>query len=86
MPLYSYRCEKCSLMTDAFRAIDNRNRTPKCEHYGGKTNKTISLCRVHPDFEPYYDDNLESHIKSKQHRQKVMKDRGVTEAYGKGWT
>jgi hypothetical protein len=35
--------------------------------------------------EPYYDDNLETHIRSRQHREQVMKERGVVEGYGKGW-
>jgi hypothetical protein len=37
------------------------------------------------DLEPYYDDNLETGIKSKQHRKEVMRERGVYEKFGKGW-
>lgn len=84
MPLYSYRCKSCEELTDAFRSVDDRDNAPKCS-CGGETRKIISLYRVHSDLTPYYDDNLQSHIKSKQHRQKVMKEQGVAEKFGKGW-
>ena len=87
MLLYEYRCrnEDCREITEAYRSVKDRNNTPECSECGGPTRKIISIQRVHPDFEPYYDDNLETDIQSKQHRRKVMKEQGVTEAYGKGW-
>ena len=86
MPLYSYRCKSCKAVTDAFRRIAERDDCPPCDECEGNTKKIISTYSVHPDFEPYYDENLESHIESKQHRKKVMQEKGVIEAYGKGWT
>lgn len=83
--MYEYRCRKCREITTAMRSVENRDDAPECEHCGGKTRKIISLNKVHADCEPYYDDNLQTHIKSKQHRKKVMKEQGVSEAYGKGW-
>lgn len=85
MPLYSYRCNACDETTDAVRAVEDRHDTPACE-CGGETRKIIAPYTVHPDFEPYYDDNLETGILSKQHRKKVMAEKGVSEYYGKGWT
>lgn len=84
MPIYEYRCQDCNEITDAFRSVSNRDDAPECS-CGGETKKIISSYRVHSDFAPYYDENLESYVKSKQHRKKVMKEKGVTEAYGKGW-
>lgn len=84
-PIYEYRCRDCGEVTTAFRRVDNRNSAPECE-CGGATRKILSLGRVVGDFEPYYDDNLETHIRSKKHRKKVMKEKGVDEIYGKGWT
>ena len=84
MPIYSYRCNACQEVTEAFRSVSNRHDTPDCE-CGSDTRKIISPYSVHPDFEPYYDDNLETGIKSKQHRKQVMREKGVSEAYGKGW-
>jgi putative FmdB family regulatory protein len=89
MPLYEYRCrtEPCGELTEAIRSVADREDCPSCSHCGGNTRKIISFTQaVHPDFAPYYDDNLETHIKSKQHRKKVMKEKGLVEAYGKGWS
>lgn len=37
------------------------------------------------DVAPYYDDNLQTYVRSKQHRAEVMREKGLTEKYGKGW-
>lgn len=84
MPLYTYSCRDCGHEVDAYRTVANRNDCPRCE-CGGETQKIIAASRVHGDMEPYYDDNLETHIKSRQHRQQVMREKGVVEGYGKGW-
>ena len=86
MPVYEYRCNDCNEITEQFQSIADRDNCPECEHCGKDTRKIISSQRVHPDFEPYYDENLETHIQSKQHRKKVMKEKGLVELYGKGWT
>jgi len=85
MPIYEYRCPGCHELTEAYRRVSERNDAPACRACGGATNKIISAGRVHPDFSPYYDDNLEAWVKSKQHRKKIMREQGVVEAYGKGW-
>ena len=84
--IYEYRCQECNKITEAVRSVDDRNNVPECEHCGGRTRKIISVSKVHGDFEPYYDDNLETHIQSKQHRKKVMKEKDVYEIVGKGWS
>ena len=87
MPLFEYKCqnEDCEEITEAFRSVKDRDNAPECSHCGAWTRKIISVQRVHSDFTPYYDDNLQTGIQSKQHRKKVMKEQGVSEAYGKGW-
>jgi len=82
--LYEYRCQLCDKITEAHRSVAKRDDAPECS-CGGHTRKIISIQRVHSDFAPYYDDNLETHVQSKQHRKKVMKEKDVVEAYGKGW-
>lgn len=84
MPLYEYLCADCGHVTDEYRSVEQRNDAPKCE-CGGQTRKIVSGYKVHADMEPYYDENLETHIQSRQHRQQVMKEKGVVEGYGKGW-
>jgi len=83
--LYEYRCQTCSEITEAHRSVAERDDAPECSQCGNITRKIITIQRVHSDFVPYYDDNLETGIQSKQHRKKVMKEKGVYENYGKGW-
>ena len=82
---YEYRCELCSELTEALREIEERNDCPKCDHCGGKTKKIISKYYTHGDIDPYYDENLDSFVRSKQHRKQIMRDQGVSEKYGQGW-
>jgi putative FmdB family regulatory protein len=82
MPLYEYSCS-CGKSVDEFRSVANRNRAPKC--CGKPMKKVIGGHSVVADVEPYYDDNLESVVKSRQHRRSLMKERGVYEKFGKGW-
>ena len=86
MPIYEYRCRACGEITDAFRSVDERDSAPPCQICGTETRKILSVSRPIGDMEPYFDDNLETYIKSKKHRRGVMKDKGVSEKYGKGWT
>ena len=81
---YQYRCLTCKEITDAMRDLEDRGNCPTCD-CGGKTRKIISLYVVHSDMEPYYDEHLQTHIQGKQHRQKVMKEQGVSEYYGQNW-
>ncbi len=82
--IYQYRCLDCKEITEAVRSVENRDDCPTCV-CGGKTRKIISLYTVHSDLTPYYDENLQTHIQGKQHRQKIMKEQGVSESYGAGW-
>jgi putative FmdB family regulatory protein len=82
--IYEYRCEDCREITEAYRTVADRENCPPCE-CGGQTKKIISGYHVHGDMEPYYDDNLQTYIRGKQHRQQVMKEQGLFENYGQGW-
>ena len=84
MPIYEYECGDCQKITDAYRRVADLDNCPPCE-CGGKTKKIISAFWTHSDLTPYYDDNLQTHIQSKQHRKKVMKQQGVCENFGQGW-
>ena len=83
MPLYSYECQ-CGGTKDEFRRLSERNVLPTCEC--GKTmQRVIGGYSVIPDMAPYYDDNLETYVKSRQHRKQVMREKGVYESFGKNW-
>ena len=50
--------------------------------------KLISSYSVIGDLEPYLDANLSDRpvwVRSKRHREQLMRENGVTEKYGKGW-
>lgn len=83
MPLYEWQCP-CGKSKDEFRRVAERNRPQPCE-CGKRMARVITAYKVVGDVAPYYDDNLESWVKSKQDRKKLMRDRGVYESYGKGW-
>jgi putative FmdB family regulatory protein len=85
MPLYTYLCPDCGATTDEFRKIAERNDCPECELCKVSMQKLIGGHSVIGDVEPYWDDNLQTGIKSKQHRKEIMREQGVSEKYGKGW-
>jgi putative FmdB family regulatory protein len=82
MPLYEYECA-CGKHADEFRSVADRNNAPLC--CGKPMQKVIGGHRVIGDVAPYYDDNLETYVKSKQHRREVMREQGVSEIYGRRW-
>jgi putative FmdB family regulatory protein len=82
MPLYVYEC-RCGKRAEEFRSVAERNDAPKC--CGKPMQKQLGGHRVIGDVEPYYDENLEAPVKSRQHRAQLMKERGVYEKFGKGW-
>ena len=83
--LYEYACQDCHKHTDAFRRVDERNVCPPCQHCGGATRKIISLSKPIGDMAPYYDDNLQAYVTSRQHRRELMKQQGVSEKFGTHW-
>lgn len=85
MPIYDYRCNHCGREDkDVFAKMDEVEIS--CKTCGKMSDRLISVSyRVIPDLEPYFDVNLDSHIKSRRHRESVMKDKGVSEKFGKGW-
>lgn len=86
MPTYEYKCPHCSKIEEKFNCMDNHSDGPVCcgetmrQHYGSY--------HVVPDLKPYVDENIGDKpvlVKSKQHREQLMKENNVTELYGKGW-
>jgi putative FmdB family regulatory protein len=83
MPLYEFSCE-CGKTADEFRRLGDRNAPKECE-CGKLMTRVITSYRAIGDVDPYYDENLESWVKSKQDRKRIMREQGVSEAFGKGW-
>ena len=85
MPIYTYECDECGAIKDEFRKIEERDASPECDLCRTNMRKVISSYYVVGDVAPYYDDNLQAHIRSKQHRRDVMREQGVTEKFGDDW-
>ena len=75
MPLYNYRCEKCAFECDDFSSVAERHNGPP--HCGQKMRLDVSGPSIRCDLEPYFDENLETYIKSRQHHKQVMREEDV---------
>jgi hypothetical protein len=75
MPIYSYICARCGFSCDEFNKVDHRHVGPP--HCGEQMKLDVTGPAVHTDLEPYFDDNLSTYVKSRQHRKSVMRDQGV---------
>lgn len=85
MPHYDFSCPICGKTQEVFMRIADY-RAPIC--CGGPTNPVLGNYSVIKDFQPYLDKNITDQpvlVKSKKHRQQLMKQYGVTEKIGKGW-
>ena len=82
--LYSYQCSGCGAIREEFRSVAARNDPLTCS-CGQPMAKMLGGHRVIGDMKPYYDENLQAYVKSRQHRKQLMKEQGVSEAYGKKW-
>ena len=87
MPLYDYRCPECAEIIELFgRANEEPRGCPEC---GAKMKRLITTnYHVHGDMEPHLDYEMSSKpvkIKSRKHREQMMKEHGVQERIGKGW-
>lgn len=86
MPLYDYKCDRCDVITEKFGKV---SEVKVCEKCGDKMRRLITTnYNVHGDLEPYVDYEMSSKpvpIKSRKHREKMMREHGVAESYGKGW-
>ena len=84
MPLYDYECQVCGAAKAEFRSVATRNECPGCDLCKAPMVKIISGYAVHGDMD-YFDENLGVQIKSRKHRERVMKEQGVTEKFGQNW-
>ena len=86
MPIYDYKCNVTGQVVEKIAGVDDEKLTCQC---GGKLERqfTIHYTAI-SDMKPYLDEHIGDQpiwIKSRKHRQQVMKETGVYEAYGRGW-
>ena len=84
MPLYDYKC-KCGYEGEHIAYIDERLRCPECKkEMERQMPYTHGICMGVGAY-GYYDENLQTYIKTNAHRREVMRQQGVVEKVGKGW-
>ncbi len=85
MPLYDYECQ-CGNKEERFAHIEDK--TLPCDKCDGEMRRLISshfgICMGVGPY-GYYDDNLQTYVRTNAHKREVMKQQGVTEKFGKGW-
>ena len=81
MRLYDYECPKCGFKAEYLTMAGDVWKCPECR---------IEMKRLPPVFRinmgpvpltGYYDENLQTYIRTNEHRKQVMREQGVSE-YG----
>lgn len=79
-PIYDFKCPDCGVIPNVWAKMDESyTKCPKC---GILTQRLISPANVSPDMKPYLDPNLGHepvYVESRQHRKRLMKERGLSE-------
>ena len=87
MPIFDYECPNCGTVEDVYAGINDKTIVhEKCKGVMKRFisgNKGISMGPAGAF--GYYDDNLETYIHTNRQHREVMKEKGVSEKYGKGW-
>jgi putative FmdB family regulatory protein len=80
MPLYAMECTNCKKEYELFAKVDERNRQ-RCKICSGPLRVVIMPgVYTYKPIDPYYDAGLGCVVKSRQERQKKMKELGLVEA------
>ena len=92
MPLYSLECDRCGVLDEHLQGSDDTHTAVECENCGHQMTRfknrayyadPIAIqgdtCAGSENFSNYYDDALDMHITSRDHRKRVMKERRLTE-------
>ena len=92
MPLYSLECPECGDLAEYFQGVDDRFAEVECEKCGAVMTRATDrayyadrvmiqgdTCAGSCNFSNYYDDGLDMHIESRDHRKRVMKEKGLSE-------
>ena len=86
MPVYDFRCKTCNKTHEYIAKFEERQKTCEC---GGEMDRLITTrYAVIGDIEPYIDEHIGEKpvvVKSRKHRQQLMRENGVYEKFGKGW-
>ena len=86
MPLYDWNCEECGVVENVIAKMDEKTIVhDKC---GNNMTRFISGNKginMGVGAYGYYDDNLQAFCGTNREKKRIMKEKGVSEKYGKGW-
>ena len=84
-PTYDFHCDACKKEQEVFMKMSEFQVPLCCDK---EMKQRLGNYSVIGDIEPYMDQHLGAEpvwVKSKKHREKLMKEYGVQEKFGKGW-
>lgn len=76
MPIYEYKCAICGEEFEAFHWIADRQKQMHC---GEKALLLISKSQGRPVVKEYYSENLDARITGPRQKERIMKERNVSE-------
>lgn len=81
MPAYPYVCKDCGREFDIIKRVSDIDQVEVCECGSENTYRTIALVSIDKTSaaQPYYEPALGCVIKSKQHKSRILKQRGLEE-------
>lgn len=82
MPRYDYECQICGFVEERIFPISEKPDWVACRKCGQGAKSIVGGFRppfLNEDFEPYYDEVLDTFVTSRQHRREVMSRQGLVE-------
>jgi len=83
MPIYTYKCKKCELLTDSYNMISTRHKAPACD-CGGETALSIQPTQLQPvlgggDWDGYACPVTDEFVTSRRRRKYIMDSNNLIE-------
>ncbi len=86
MPIYDYRCRECGHVEEQVKHVDDV--TDECEKCAATSDRIFSAqYYINPDVD-FVTDNITGEnvrVTSRKQLDRLMKDHGLYQRYGKGW-
>jgi len=92
MPLYSLECDRCHVLDEHLQEPNDTHLPVECENCGWEMTRfknrayyadPIAIqgdtCAGSENYSNYFDDGLDTFVTSRDHRKKIMKERGLTD-------
>ena len=84
MPIYNYQCPGCGELCEAAHRVEERH-LERCKQCGTKLEIVITRPPNHPkEMLRYFDRGLGCYVESRDHRRRLMAEKGLREAGDSG--